>query len=59
VLNIVTLSEAKGLGEGGYKYIIPILTPRFFVTSFLRMTFDTTPPLTERRDWKRREHGVK
>jgi hypothetical protein len=37
----VTLSEAKGLGVVGFIRVTPILTPRFFVTSLLRMTFDT------------------
>jgi hypothetical protein len=41
VLINVTLSEAKGLGVVGLRRAIPILTPRFFVASLLRMTFDT------------------
>ena len=39
----VTLSEAKGLGVVGFVRAMPGLTPRFFVTSLLRMTFDTKP----------------
>ncbi len=39
----VTLSEAKGLGVVKFIRVMPRLTPRFFVASLLRMTFDTKP----------------
>jgi hypothetical protein len=43
VLFYVTLSAAKGLGAVGLIRATTIPTPRFFVTSLLRMTFDTKP----------------
>ena len=43
VLFYVTLSAAKGLGVVGFIRITNIPTQRFFVTSLLRMTFDTKP----------------
>jgi len=42
---IVTLSEAKGLVMARSSYVTPGLSPRFFVATLLRMTFDTIPPL--------------
>ena len=44
----VTLNEVKGLGVVGSMRGMPNPTPRFFVTSFLRMTFEAKPLGKER-----------